>query len=289
MNEHFLEYIEIKNHKCFDDFRAEGFKRVNLIGGKNNVGKTAFLEGCYVNVYSQSRASFVSALINVRYLRDEINILVQEVQESGTLHRQGKTFIEKSDKFSTQSNVNETHFEIHENQGIKEYHCKFAGEDFSVNANEFSLDARHLSNITFLNHIGLNNTNFETLFSTIQRKDAEERVNRYLQSFDNEITGFKMINQIPHCKKNGEYFELSNFGDGLKHFISIIISLFHCENGYLFIDEIDTGIHYSKLKLIWDIVFELSQEFGVQVFVTTHSKECITSYEQSARKNSKGD
>jgi AAA15 family ATPase/GTPase len=24
--------------------------RVNLIGGKNNVGKTAFMEACYINV-----------------------------------------------------------------------------------------------------------------------------------------------------------------------------------------------------------------------------------------------
>ena len=54
MSEHFIKNIEIKNFKCFKDFKAEGFGRVNLIGGKNNVGKTAFMEAVYVNVHSKN-------------------------------------------------------------------------------------------------------------------------------------------------------------------------------------------------------------------------------------------
>lgn len=38
-----LENIEIQNFRCFEDTKILGFKRVNLIGGKNNAGKTAFL------------------------------------------------------------------------------------------------------------------------------------------------------------------------------------------------------------------------------------------------------
>ena len=48
--EHFIKNIEIKNFKCFEDFKAEGFGRVNLIGGKNNVGKTAFMEACFLSL-----------------------------------------------------------------------------------------------------------------------------------------------------------------------------------------------------------------------------------------------
>jgi AAA15 family ATPase/GTPase len=36
--------MKIKRYKCFKDFEVNGFKRINLIGGKNNIGKTAFLE-----------------------------------------------------------------------------------------------------------------------------------------------------------------------------------------------------------------------------------------------------
>ncbi len=46
--EHFIKNIEIKNFKLFKDFKAKGFGRVNLIGGKNNVGKSAFMEACFI-------------------------------------------------------------------------------------------------------------------------------------------------------------------------------------------------------------------------------------------------
>lgn len=45
---HFLEWITVEEFKCFSNFHAEGFKRVNLIGGKNNVGKTALMEAMYI-------------------------------------------------------------------------------------------------------------------------------------------------------------------------------------------------------------------------------------------------
>jgi len=61
MQEHFIKNIEIKNFKCFENFKAEGFGRVNLIGGKNNVGKTAFMEAAYVNASAKDVKSFSSA------------------------------------------------------------------------------------------------------------------------------------------------------------------------------------------------------------------------------------
>ena len=50
MNEHFLTDIEIEQFNCFSNFKASVLKRVNLIGGKNNIGKTAFMEACLIVV-----------------------------------------------------------------------------------------------------------------------------------------------------------------------------------------------------------------------------------------------
>jgi AAA15 family ATPase/GTPase len=36
-----IEDIEITNFRCFDRLKVSGFKRVNLISGNNNIGKTA--------------------------------------------------------------------------------------------------------------------------------------------------------------------------------------------------------------------------------------------------------
>ncbi|MGK7938600.1 MAG: ATP/GTP-binding protein [Crocosphaera sp.] len=44
-----IKDIEIENFRCFEFTKIEGFERVNLIGGKNNSGKTALLEAITIN------------------------------------------------------------------------------------------------------------------------------------------------------------------------------------------------------------------------------------------------
>jgi AAA15 family ATPase/GTPase len=44
-----IEDIEITNFRCFDRLKVSGCKRINLISGKNNVGKTALLEAIFLN------------------------------------------------------------------------------------------------------------------------------------------------------------------------------------------------------------------------------------------------
>jgi AAA15 family ATPase/GTPase len=44
-----IEDIEITNFRCFDQLKVSGCKRINLISGKNNVGKTALLEAIFLN------------------------------------------------------------------------------------------------------------------------------------------------------------------------------------------------------------------------------------------------
>jgi len=102
MESHLLEYIEIKNFKCFDDFKAEGFKQVNLIGGKNNVGKTAFMEACYVNVYAQGVKSFLFPLARIKFRREIINAFsATNVTLSDFVAQNIKNFIEQSNQTFT--------------------------------------------------------------------------------------------------------------------------------------------------------------------------------------------
>jgi AAA15 family ATPase/GTPase len=75
MSEHFIKNIEIKNFKCFEDFKANGFGRVNLIGGKNNVGKTAFMEAVCTNVFTVDLKTFVHSLVSIEYTRNYLKYI----------------------------------------------------------------------------------------------------------------------------------------------------------------------------------------------------------------------
>ena len=112
----------------------------------------------------------------------------------------------------------------------------------------------------------------------------EFELNSLVNEFDSSIANFKVIGDKPQCKTNSEYRDITEFGDGLKHYISIICALYACENGYLFIDEIDNGIHYSQLDRLWEIILTLSKKTNCQVFASTHSKEMLEAFARVAEK-----
>jgi len=62
-----------------------------------------------------------------------------------------------------------------------------------------------------------------------------------------------------------------------------MLELDFCENKRLMIDEIDTGIHYSRMKEFLKKVLQSAKNKNVQIFATTHSRECIEYYKQALR------
>jgi len=281
MSEHFIKNIEIKNFKCFDDFKAEGFGRVNLIGGKNNVGKTAFMEAVCINVYPKNINNMTSVLMSPKFARTFL-----ELDRKALTQEERKFFLEAIEDYYSISNINIIEFFIKDKDGEKKYFFKINKKETTININNFSYEMERVKNIKFLTNLGFINLQLKEVYEAVQIKDKEEILYKYINEFDKNILNFKIIGgDKPKCKvKDGIYRDIDEFGDGLKHYISIICSLYACENGYLFIDEIDNGIHYTQLDRVWEIILTLSKEQNVQVFATTHSKECIESFNRVQRK-----
>ena len=277
MDGHFLTDIEIKQFKCFRDFKAAGFKRVNLIGGKNNVGKTAFMEACFINARSISINCMMTAICAIKYLREKLNFDDTKVIEPITLLNATRCYL-------ANSNLRNTSFFIQEKDAIKEYQFSIDGESKTINDRELTIIPERIENIKFMDNLGWDNQLLIDTYQAIQKADQESELNSYIQEFDHSIANFKVIGDNPQCKTNGEYRDITEFGDGLKHYISIICALYACENGYLFIDEIDNGIHYSQLDRLWEIILTLSKKTNCQVFASTHSKEMLESFARVAEK-----
>jgi len=279
MNGHFLTEIEIKQFKCFTDFKAAGFKRVNLIGGKNNIGKTAFMEACLINVHSNSINTLITAFISIKHARENLNFIGKEYKDNDF-----QKLLDATKTYVSYSNLSNKIFAISEQDAVKEYQFTINSNSKVINAKELTVILEYIINIEFIDNFGWSDEKLIDCFEAIQKQDLEPELNSYIREFDDSIDNFKVIGDKPQCKTNGEYHDITEFGDGLKHYISIICALYACANGYLFIDEIDNGIHYSQLERLWELILTISKKTNCQIFATTHSKEMLEAFARVAKK-----
>ncbi|MEA3227759.1 MAG: AAA family ATPase [Campylobacterota bacterium] len=78
---------------------------------------------------------------------------------------------------------------------------------------------------------------------------------------------------------------MTTFGEGLQRVFEISLAFASSKNGVLLIDELETAIHKSLLIDFTQFIQELSERFNVQVFITSHSKECIDAFVKNGHKD----
>ena len=68
---------------------------------------------------------------------------------------------------------------------------------------------------------------------------------------------------------------IGSYGDGMRRLLALSLSLVRAAGGFLLIDEIDTGLHWTVMKEMWKLVVDAAEKSSIQVFATTHSLDCI--------------
>lgn len=93
--------------------------------------------------------------------------------------------------------------------------------------------------------------------------------------------------RVPFAKLTGtaQPVPLRSLGDGVNRLFGIALALVNAKSGLFLIDEVENGIHYSLQPEIWRFIFQVAQQLDVQVFATTHSYDCIKSFEEAARES----
>ncbi|OWP83538.1 hypothetical protein BWK59_10040 [Flavobacterium davisii] len=98
-----------------------------------------------------------------------------------------------------------------------------------------------------------------------------------LRIFDN-IGPFNRSELLIKTVNKNEYHSIREYGEGFIRCLHFIFLILANKSTRICIDEIDTGIHHTKLKKNWEIIFKLCKELNVQLFATTHSNECMKSF-----------
>ena len=76
---------------------------------------------------------------------------------------------------------------------------------------------------------------------------------------------------------------IGSTGDGMWRMLGLALSLANAKGEVLLVDEIDTGLHYSVMEGMWRMVNKQAAALSVQVFATTHSRDCYESLAAIAR------
>jgi len=82
---------------------------------------------------------------------------------------------------------------------------------------------------------------------------------------------------ILHARLEGEprLLPVAVLGDGLVRLLSLALAMSDAAYGVLLVDEIENGIYHKLTAAVWRGLARAAKQFGVQLFATTHSYECV--------------
>jgi AAA15 family ATPase/GTPase len=75
--------------------------------------------------------------------------------------------------------------------------------------------------------------------------------------------------------------------DGINRLLGICLGIGYYKDGMVLIDQIEDGLHHNILPALWESIFTLAEDFNVQLFVSTHSAECLEALLPMVEKHSK--
>jgi hypothetical protein len=324
MGDLLLNNLEVRSFRGFHHLKIEHLGRVNLIVGKNNVGKSALLEA--LRLYASKRSvitilgllgvydaednrQFVFSipeerLVALKYLfygRQDVRSRLEPIQigpidseaERLTINVGWHKFDERGGGALWQV--------IPEEYGAAEklapyLDMRIEGKpiiyslDWISSAPPFREDPKRILCV-FRGPDGLSKREIGKLWDDVALTNLEQEILAALRTIAPGIERLNLVadpaspgERIPIVKVQGieEPLPLNNLGDGMQRMLGIALALVNAKDGMLLIDEIENGLHYSVLPSLWQIIFRLAQRLNIQVFATSHSRDCIEAFQQVA-------
>lgn len=310
-----MKSIYIKNFKNLSELQIDKLSRVNLIIGRNNVGKSTLLEAISTYLAKGSDAWLRKILarrgevigkqvgdlnmIKKHYLSLFSGRLEDYTQNSSIII--GESFDDENLLKIQQIKVtgkltNVQLFSDIESDNHVEYDTEIPCLQRSVGKKSSLIFYQHSNTgsigeycFQYVHTIDFNTKDNAALYDSIALTDGEAYLIEALNVINPHIRKINFINdnetgqRIPVVVLDNDEvrYRLSSMGDGINRLLTIILAMLNSRDGALLVDEFDTGLHYSVQDKLWEIVFMLTKKLNVQVFATTHSNDCIRSFAEA--------
>jgi AAA15 family ATPase/GTPase len=296
--ENHLTYFKVENFKRFKELEVKDIGQFNLVLGDNNVGKTSFLEAL-LSLYSrQSVVEYLAYLVNAMKFRNlekadgemffQYFINVESFHEKKT---GAATFffdeVMSEPGFSLEFDVNSNSKNVKYKRLIIENGITYPSSD-SIDFDAFLSNSSVSPQIPMFQGYASDLTEF-------YGKNLQRDIHAKEKFFDSirklfpdvirlEPTAGLIRGQLildVQLKDLNYTVPLAFFGEGIIKLTRILASLIIFSKKIVLIDEIDTGIHYSRMKDFWKTILLAAKENDVQLFTTTHNLECIRYFKEA--------
>lgn len=291
IDNHF-DSVLIERYKRFDNVRLENLKRINVFAGNNNVGKSTILESIYL-LCKQNDFSGLQEIIRLRGKITDNHIppewFLEQVQEtliSGVFDGKNtevriNKLVEDISDFDSTSYIDSLQMKsIYDDKKQSSVIRFFTNKDRSL----YSEGTKNVCKVIYSSPFFLNEPHrySEFYYKAVQTKTLPRIIKFIHEKVLKSVSDIRLTDALRRFSVIDDTFEsamdLSSYGEGFQRIFFISLLFASVENGVLLIDEFENAIHVELMADFASFINELSKEFNVQVFLTSHSKECIDSF-----------
>ena len=303
--------LEIHNFKCFPELRLDRVGDLNLIAGKNNIGKSTVLEAVAVLANGLDPAELFSIVDQREQPANEaeLNGAFKRLYGPGTKIDLDNRYVaidfpsRKMEEAAT-GRLNWIEYRKDPTSKIAPSFSLSSSRTCALDLNFESRTAAYAGTFRsnpkifetrapFLKvaELRANSKLTKELWDETNARPAEDDLLDLLRVLEPRVKRIVLSSAAsnPQFKirldNETDIFPISRFGDGLSRLVYLGLALVNCRGGYLLVDEIEDGLHYSLFPQVWDFLFQVCKRLNVTLFATTHSLDAATTFSAAALKH----
>ncbi len=303
----FFKQIDIRNFRGIESLIIKNIKQINLITGKNNCGKTSVLEA----IFLLTGMSNPQLALNIHAFRDllltddiDFSYIFKNFDFSKSPYITGKldsqercleieaiypTFTEISKQLIEKRELSKEEFMSNasttKEASIEGLVLNFSNDEkgkfhaeIKLRQGEIKLSRDYKEKIggSFINPKTIMNDIDRRLDAILVKKDLGSIVEA-LKEIEPNLVDIRMGAKGMVYADIGleKLVPINIMGDGIRRILAILAAISERKNSILLIDEVENGLHYSSLSILWKAILKTAIDNNVQLFITTHSYECI--------------
>ncbi|MCP5526347.1 MAG: AAA family ATPase [Verrucomicrobiales bacterium] len=319
-----FEHVLFQNFRCFESISLKQLRRVNLVVGANNAGKTTLLEGLFLmrgahnpeislrlNVWrgvqqfattwdemwgwlffgkrtdrtielSAQDTDGLEETVSVRITPPrefEVSVSGQdELPLSSSRRSSAQTTEEGARRIALEVELCDLMIDYHDSEGRKFATRARFTPDGSIRVEQAR--APYARKAVFLHTHALNFKEHAEQFSRLKAVGAQEAVVAALRSVDARLRSLDILviggQPVLHADIGIDRpVPLPLMGEGFNRILAIVLGIVSYPGGIVLIDGVENGLFFSALEHLWEAIRRAAVEADVQVFATTHSRECV--------------